>query len=346
MGRSSPSSGPTAPTFDSPPVDPRGTMGGVGDLATEFEAERDHLTAVAYRMLGSRAEAEDAVQEAWLRYAGAADPTPRRDPRSARLADHDHRADLPRRAAVGAGAPGGVPRAVASGAAWSTGCRRAAPDPAETAARSDEVGTALLVVLERLTPGAAGGVRAARRVRGAVRGDRTALGTTVPAARQLASRARRAVADGRAPAHRRPGRAAAGAERVPDAPPSPATSTGCWPCSRPTWCSSATAAAYFPAARQPVVGAAGGPVRARAVPAASGRTPARCTPRSCAVNGGLGVLVRGAATDGQAVPLGDVVRHGRRPDHRHLQPAQPGEAGAGAGARRRDGWPPPVPAAT
>src|SRR3954453_18193277 len=34
----------------------------------EFEAERPHLTAVAYRMLGSRAEAEDVVQEAWLRY--------------------------------------------------------------------------------------------------------------------------------------------------------------------------------------------------------------------------------------------------------------------------------------
>ena len=40
------------------------------DLASEFEAERAHLTAVAYRMLGSRAEAEDAVQETWLRYAG------------------------------------------------------------------------------------------------------------------------------------------------------------------------------------------------------------------------------------------------------------------------------------
>ncbi len=36
-------------------------------LATEFEANRTHLRTVAYRMLGSRAEAEDAVQEAWLR---------------------------------------------------------------------------------------------------------------------------------------------------------------------------------------------------------------------------------------------------------------------------------------
>jgi len=36
-------------------------------LAAEFETKRDHLRAVAYRMLGSRSEAEDAVQEAWLR---------------------------------------------------------------------------------------------------------------------------------------------------------------------------------------------------------------------------------------------------------------------------------------
>src|SRR5262245_10371388 len=36
-------------------------------LAEQFQANRAHLRAVAYRMLGSRAEAEDAVQEAWLR---------------------------------------------------------------------------------------------------------------------------------------------------------------------------------------------------------------------------------------------------------------------------------------
>ncbi|WP_433733917.1 sigma-70 family RNA polymerase sigma factor [Nocardia sp. CA-129566] len=36
-------------------------------LARRFEAHRDHLRGVAYRMLGSASEADDAVQEAWLR---------------------------------------------------------------------------------------------------------------------------------------------------------------------------------------------------------------------------------------------------------------------------------------
>lgn len=41
------------------------------NLAQRFEADRVHLTRVAYRMLGSLAEAEDAVQEAWLRLGRA-----------------------------------------------------------------------------------------------------------------------------------------------------------------------------------------------------------------------------------------------------------------------------------
>src|SRR5688572_31862254 len=38
-------------------------------LAERFEANRAHLRAVAYRMLGSLSAADDAVQEAWLRLA-------------------------------------------------------------------------------------------------------------------------------------------------------------------------------------------------------------------------------------------------------------------------------------
>jgi RNA polymerase sigma-70 factor (ECF subfamily) len=36
-------------------------------LAEEFETHRAHLRAVAYRMLGSASEADDAVQECWIR---------------------------------------------------------------------------------------------------------------------------------------------------------------------------------------------------------------------------------------------------------------------------------------
>jgi RNA polymerase sigma factor (sigma-70 family) len=43
-------------------------MKDVDELAAGFEAHRPHLRAVAYRMLGSLADADDAVQEAWLRY--------------------------------------------------------------------------------------------------------------------------------------------------------------------------------------------------------------------------------------------------------------------------------------
>ncbi|MFC0533583.1 RNA polymerase sigma factor SigJ [Phytohabitans kaempferiae] len=167
------------------------------DLATEFEVERSHLMAVAYRMLGSRAEAEDAVQETWLRYAAAlADPVARAEIRDLRgwLTTTAGRIclDVLRSARVRREAYPGqwLPEPLVSRLPDS------GPDPSEVAARSDEVSMALLVVLERLTPEQ----RVAFVLHDvfAVPFDEiaTTLGTTAEAARQLASRARRAVADG------------------------------------------------------------------------------------------------------------------------------------------------------
>jgi RNA polymerase sigma factor (sigma-70 family) len=46
-------------------------MGDLDWLAQRFEEHRSRLAAVAYRMLGSHSEADDAVQEAWLRLSRA-----------------------------------------------------------------------------------------------------------------------------------------------------------------------------------------------------------------------------------------------------------------------------------
>ncbi len=43
-------------------------------LAQQFEANRPHLRAVAYRILGSSSEADDALQEAWLKLQRAGSP--------------------------------------------------------------------------------------------------------------------------------------------------------------------------------------------------------------------------------------------------------------------------------
>ena len=41
------------------------------ELALVFEQHRRHLRAIAYRMLGSLPEADDAVQDTWMRFAAA-----------------------------------------------------------------------------------------------------------------------------------------------------------------------------------------------------------------------------------------------------------------------------------
>jgi RNA polymerase sigma-70 factor, ECF subfamily len=154
--------------------------------ASEFEAHRSHLTAVAFRMLGNRSEAEDAVQEAWLRFAQAEEI---RDVRgwlttvTARIClDQLTSARVRRTSYTGEWLPA---FAVDPDA-----------DPALSAERSDQVGIALLVVLERLTPEQ----RVAFVLHDAfgVPFEEVAavLDTTPAAARQHASRGRRAAAEG------------------------------------------------------------------------------------------------------------------------------------------------------
>ncbi len=160
-------------------------------LAVRFEENRPHLRAVAYRMLGSLAEADDAVQETWLRL-GRTDAASvhnlggwlttvvarvcldmLRSRRSRREQSLDARPAEP------------VAEPTANGAG--------AGDPEQAALLADSVGLALLVVLDTLDPPE----RLAFVLHDmfAVPFDEIApiVGRTPAAARQLASRARRRV---------------------------------------------------------------------------------------------------------------------------------------------------------
>lgn len=170
-------------------------------LARSFEEHRGRLGAVAYRMLGSLAEAEDAVQEAWLRLS-------RVDPGTI-------------------GNLGGwlttVTGRICLDLLRSRTARREQPmdetfvpdpvigplspaDPEQQALHADSVGVALLVVLERLQPDE----RLAFVLHDmfAVPFDDIApvLERNATATRQLASRARRRVRDATPPSDPDPGR--------------------------------------------------------------------------------------------------------------------------------------------
>ena len=108
-------------------------------MSIEFEQYRTHLRGVAYRMLGSRAEAEDAVQEAWLRLERA-EPAEVTNPRGwlttvvSRICLDMLRTRTSRREEPLAGDD------------------RTAPDAADELERTDSVGLALMVVLDKLDP--------------------------------------------------------------------------------------------------------------------------------------------------------------------------------------------------
>lgn len=154
----------------------------------EFEALRPLLFSISYRILGSVTEAEDAVQETWLRYAASDD-----EPRSlkAYLAtivtrisiDALRSARMRRETYVGPWFPEPLP----------TDPLRAAPyeDPERVAELAETVSMSALILLERLSPLE----RAVFVLREVFRFDyddiASAVGRSEAACRQLAARARR-----------------------------------------------------------------------------------------------------------------------------------------------------------
>jgi RNA polymerase sigma-70 factor, ECF subfamily len=177
-------------------------------LARVFESHRSHLWSVAYRMLGSGAEADDAVQEAWLRLSRADTSDVRNlagwlttvvgrvclDRLRSRAARREDPLD------------GRVPDPVVT--------RDAGTDPEHEAELADSVGLALLVVLDTLPP--AERLAFVLHDMFAVPFDEIArvVDRSPEAARQLASRGRRRVRSAELPT---PERDLARQRRVVDA---------------------------------------------------------------------------------------------------------------------------------
>ena len=163
-------------------------MNGRDLLADRFEANRTHLRAVAYRMLGSVSEADDAVQEAWLRLSRRSDPDDLDNLRAwlttvvARVCLDLLRSRRSRREEH---LDTRIPEPIVS--------REDGMDPEHEALLADSVGLALLVVLETLSP--AERLAFVLHDMFAVPFDEIApiVDRSPAAARQLASRARRRV---------------------------------------------------------------------------------------------------------------------------------------------------------
>ncbi len=174
-------------------------------LAGAFEEHREHLRAVAYRLLGSTSDADDAVQDTWLRLTSA--DASEVENLGGWLTTVVARVSLnmlrSRRRRPEQPVGDSWPAPVEASAGGAVGAGAAAPlgDPENEAVLADSVGLALLVVLDTLTP--------AERL-AFVLHDMFAmpftevadvLGRTPDATRQLASRARRRVRGAPSPDH-------------------------------------------------------------------------------------------------------------------------------------------------
>jgi RNA polymerase sigma factor (sigma-70 family) len=165
-------------------------------LASHFERHRPHLRAVAYRMLGSLTEADDAVQDAWLRLSrsGADDVENLGGWLTtivARVCLNTLRS-RGRRPEEPLGVDVHVPDLVISAEADS--------QPEQQALLADSVGLALLVVLDTLTPDERLAFVLHDMFQLPFAEIAPVMGRTPESARQLASRARRRVKGAEVPA--------------------------------------------------------------------------------------------------------------------------------------------------
>ncbi|MDT0377762.1 sigma-70 family RNA polymerase sigma factor [Streptomyces sp. DSM 42041] len=170
---------------------------GEGELLAErFEGERGRLRAVAYRMLGSVSEAEDAVQEAWLRISRADTAEVRNFGGWATTVVARVCLNLLRSREARREEGLEAVEALESGLAEGVRSAMEAPAPEDEAVLAESVGLAMLVVLDTLSP--AERVAFVLHDMFAVPFDEIGqlLERSPATARQLASRARRRVRGG------------------------------------------------------------------------------------------------------------------------------------------------------
>ena len=163
-------------------------------LAERFEEHRAHLQAIAYRMLGSLAEAEDAVQDSWLRLSRSRASEVENlggwlTTIVARVCLNTLRSrNIRREESLGVHVPDPVVRPVQE------------LGPEEEALLADSVGLALLVVLDTLAPAERLAFVLHDMFELPFEEIAPVVGRTPAAARQLASRARRRVKGAEVPA--------------------------------------------------------------------------------------------------------------------------------------------------